>query len=224
MKSAGRRAAGIGMLVLSFVLAALAIKFQPQVEHFIRTIGPAVAVPIATGIFAIVASAPFSVTDALAVMNGAIFGPFWGSVINALGLIVAGVLGYWVATHATHGMDMEAMLSRLPRWVKRFRIGSPMFLIAVRIIPGFGGTVATASAAAFKVPVWIHVMCMCAVAIPVCTILAIFGDKAVEYIHGVEHRAHMYILHHRPHWRFIHRRRVPEPGSTPLPPLHGAPP
>jgi hypothetical protein len=24
-------------------------------------------------------------------------------------------------------------------------------------------------------------------------------------IHGYEHRAHMYILHHRPHWRFRHR-------------------
>ena len=200
-------------------MAALAIRYQPLVEHYIRSIGPGVAVPIATLVFAVVASAPFSVTDALAVMNGAIFGPFWGSIINAVGLILAGVLGYWIALHATHGMDLEAMLRRLPGWVKRFRIGSPMFLIAVRIIPGFGGTVATASAAALKVPVWIHVACMCAVAIPVCTLLAIFGDRAVELIHGYEHRAHMYILHHRPHWRFGHRRII----VTPSPP-HGPSP
>ncbi|MFN2448328.1 MAG: TVP38/TMEM64 family protein [Candidatus Baltobacteraceae bacterium] len=211
-----RRAAGVGLLALSFVLAALAIRYQPLVEHYIRSIGPGIAVPIATAVFAIVASAPFSVTDALAVMNGAIFGPFWGSIINAAGLVVAGLLGYWIAKHATHGMDLEAMLSRLPRWVKRFRIGSPMFLITVRVIPGFGGTVATASAAALKVPVWIHVLCMCAVAIPVCTVLAIFGDRAVALIHGYEHRAHMYILHHRPHWRFPHRhRRILFPTSRP---------
>ncbi len=199
------------------MLAALVIRYQPLIEHYIRSIGPHVAVPLATGIFAIVASAPFSVTDALAIMNGAIFGPFWGTIINAVGIILAGAIGYWVNQHATKLMDLDAALARLPAWVKRFKIGSPMFLIAVRVIPGFGGTVATASAAAFRVPIWIHIFCMSVVAIPICTVLAIFGDRAVAAIHGAEYRAHMYILHHRPHWRF-HRRQIPTPrpvGPTP---------
>ncbi|HEV3153943.1 MAG TPA: VTT domain-containing protein [Candidatus Baltobacteraceae bacterium] len=206
-----RRIAGIAMLACSFVLAALVIRYQPWIEHVIRIIRPVVAVPIATVIFALVASAPFSVTDALAIMNGAIFGPFWGSIVNAAGIVAAGFIGYWINRHATHLLDLEKALERLPAWVKRFRIGSPMFLIAVRIIPGFGGTVATATAATFKVPVWVHVMTMSAVAIPVCTILAIFGDGAVAAIHGYEHRAHMYILHHRPHWHFRFRHRLPSP-------------
>jgi hypothetical protein len=84
-------------------------------------------------------------------------------------------------------------------------------LLAVRIIPGFGGTVATASAAAFRVPIWIHIVTMSIVAIPLCTILAIFGDTAVAAIHGYEARAHMYILHHRPHFHFPHRHRAPTP-------------
>jgi uncharacterized membrane protein YdjX (TVP38/TMEM64 family) len=202
-----RRIAGIALLVLSFVLAALAIRYQPLVEHYIRSIGTGIAVPAATVLFAIVASAPFSVTDALAIMNGAIFGHFWGTIINAAGIIIAGFVGYWVAEHATSGMNLHAMLAKLPKWVTRFKFGSPMFLIAVRIIPGFGGTFATATAAALKVPVWIHVACMAVVAIPVCTVLAIFGDRAVAMIHGAEHSAHMYILHHHPHWHF--RRRHP---------------
>ena len=203
------------MLALSFVLAAVVIRYQPWIEHVIRIIRPVVAVPIATAIFAIVASAPFSVTDALAVMNGAIFGPFWGSIVNAAGIVVAGFFGYWVNRHATHLLDLEAALAKLPAWVKRFKIGSPMFLIAVRVIPGFGGTVATATAAAFRVPVWVHVFTMSVVAIPICTVLAIFGDRAVEAIHGYEHRAHMYILHHRPHWQFRLHRRTPSPVPSP---------
>lgn len=214
MRSLGRRIAGFGLLAFSFALAAFVIRYQPLIEHYIRSIGPRVAVPLATMLFAIVASAPFSVTDALAIMNGAIFGPFWGTIINAVGIVAAGAIGYWINRHATHLLDLDAALSRLPQWVKRFRIGSPMFLIAVRIIPGFGGTVATASAAAFRVPVWIHIFCMSVVAIPICTILAIFGDRAVEAIHGYEHRAHMYILRHRPHWRF-RRHATPVPAATP---------
>lgn len=209
--------AGLGMLAISFALAWFVIRYQPLIEHYIRSIGPRVAVPIATALFAVVASAPFSVTDALAIMNGAIFGPFWGAIINAVGIIFAGAIGYWVNRHATKLMDLDAAIARLPGWVKRFKIGSPMFLIAVRIIPGFGGTVATATAAALRVPILIHIFCMSVVAIPICTILAIFGDTAVEAIHGYEHRAHMYILHHRPHWRFRHHAT---PAPTPMGPYN----
>ena len=210
MRPLGRRLAGLGLLAVSFALAAFVIRDQPHIEHLIRSVGPGVALPIAIAIFALVASAPFSVTDALAIMNGAVFGPFWGSVVNGIGIIFAGAIGYWVNRHASHLLDLEAALARLPGWVKRFKIGSPMFLITVRIIPGFGGTVATASAAAFRVPLWIHIFTMSVVAIPVCTILAIFGDRATAAIHRYETRAHMYIIHHRPHWRW-HRHATPTP-------------
>ena len=69
-----RRLGGFGLLIASFVLAFLVIRYQPMVEHEIRVLGP-LAYPLAIAIFAVVASAPFSVTDALAIMNGAIFGP-----------------------------------------------------------------------------------------------------------------------------------------------------
>jgi uncharacterized membrane protein YdjX (TVP38/TMEM64 family) len=217
-----RRVGGFALLAVSFGTAALVIRYQPLIEEYIRHVGGGVAVGIAVAIFALVASAPFSVTDALAIMNGAVLGPFWGSIANAIGIIIAGIIGYWVNVHASRLMDLDAALARLPAWVKRFRVGSPMFLISVRLIPGFGGTVATATAATLRVPVWIHVACMALVAIPVCTILAIFGDKAVEALHGYEHRAHMYIVHHRPHWHFHphFRFRIRRP-PKPLPPRPG---
>ncbi|HEY9179074.1 MAG TPA: VTT domain-containing protein [Candidatus Baltobacteraceae bacterium] len=217
MRPIGRRLAGIGLLAVSFAVAWFVIRDQPHIEHLIRSVGPRVALVIATAIFAVVAAAPFSVTDALAIMNGALFGPFWGSIVNAVGIVLAAAFGYWINRHASHLLDLDAALARLPGWVKRFKVGSPMFLIAVRVIPGFGGTVATASAAAFRVPVWIHVLTMSIVAIPLCTVLAIFGDRATELIHGYEARAHMYILHHRPHWRWHHH-------ATPVPRAAGPQP
>lgn len=189
------------------------IAYQPHVEHFIRSIGP-FAFPIAVAIFAAVASAPFSVTDALAVMNGAIFGPVWGSIINAFGLVIAALLGYWINRHASQLLDLDRALERLPGWVKRFRVGSPAFLLAVRVIPGFGGTVATASAAAFRVPIWVHVWTMCAIAVPICTALAIGGNGVTAFIHRQETRAHNYIIKHRPHFHF---RRERERHPTPRP-------
>jgi len=208
-------------MAASFLLAFWVIRDQPRVEHEIRTIG-FFAYPMAVAIFAVVASAPFSVTDALAIMNGAIFGPIKGTVVDAVGLVLAALLGYWINRHASRLLNLHEYLDRLPAWVRRFPVGSPAFLLAVRVIPGFGGTVATASAAAFRVPVWVHVWTMCAIAIPVCALLTIFGDRLTVAVHGYETRAgnywrvraHRYCEHHHcPHFHF--RRNAA--GAPPTP-------
>lgn len=217
-----RRMGALALLVGSFVLAALVIHWQPHIEHMLRALGFS-KYPLAIGVFAIVASAPFSVTDALAVMNGAIFGPLWGSIVNAIGLVFAAMIGYEINRRASHLLDLPATLEKLPPWVKRFPVGSPMFLIAVRVIPGLGGTVATATAATFKVPMWVHVWTMCAIAIPICTVLAIFGDRVTAFVHNSETRARTYMSHHHPHLNFHWRihpvdrsDRRPFPQVTPI--------
>ncbi len=205
------------MLALSFLLAFWVIRHQPRVEHEIRTIG-LFAYPLAIAVFALVASAPFSVTDALAIMNGAIFGPVNGTIVDSVGLVLAALLGYWINRHASHVFNLQEYLHRLPAWVKRFPVGSPAFLLAVRVIPGFGGTVATATAATFRVPVWVHVWTMCAIAIPICSLLTIFGDRLTVAVHGYEARARHYARHycetHRcPHFHF-RRREPPSPAPS----------
>jgi uncharacterized membrane protein YdjX (TVP38/TMEM64 family) len=208
-----RKGAALALLTASFVLAFFVIRHQPRVAHEIRTIGP-LAYPLAIGVFVVVASAPFSVTDALAIMNGAIFGPVKGTLVDAFGLVGAALLGYWINRHVSRLWRLEEYLHRLPAWVKRFPVGSPAFLLAVRIIPGFGGTVATATAAAFRVPIWVHVWTMCAIAVPICALLTIFGDRVTVALHGYESRARHYARHycetHRcPHFHF--RRVSPAP-------------
>jgi uncharacterized membrane protein YdjX (TVP38/TMEM64 family) len=201
------------LLAASFVLAFEVIRHQPRVAHEIRIIGP-LAYPLAIVIFAVVASAPFSVTDALAIMNGAIFGPVRGTMVDAVGLVLAALLGYWINLHASTLFNLQDSLARLPPWVKRFPVGSPAFLLAVRVIPGFGGTVATATAATFRVPIWVHVWTMCAIAIPICAVLTIFGDRVTVAVHGYESRArryaHSYCLTHEcPHFHFRGRATAP---------------
>ncbi len=202
-----KRLGAIALLAASFTLAALVIRFQPLVEQEIRSLGLS-AYPLAIAIFSVVASAPFSVTDALAIMNGVLFGPVKGSIVNAIGLVFAALIGYWINRHASQMLDVDAYLARVPKWVRRFPVGSPAFLIAVRMIPGFGGTVATASAATFRVPIWVHVWTMCIVAIPICTLLAIFGDRVSVVVHRYEHRAHVYWEEHHPHIRFHHHPKL----------------
>jgi len=199
------------ILGASFGLAAFVVARRTEVEHLLTALGPW-AYPLAVLIFAVVASAPFSVTDALAVMNGVIFGPWIGSAVNAAGLVLAAVIGYVVALRTSKLLNIEESVARLPAWARHFKIGSPMFLIVVRIIPGLGGTIATQTAAAMRVPIWRQIYTMCAIAVPLCTALAIGGDALSNYIeaHIVE-PANRFAEEHHVHFPHHHRSPVPPP-------------
>jgi uncharacterized membrane protein YdjX (TVP38/TMEM64 family) len=177
-----KRLAGVGIFALSFALAAFVVADKAGIDRVLAAVGP-FRFPLAALIFAIVASAPFSVTDALAVSNGVLFGPWKGALVNALGLVLAAIIGYAIARRTSKLFDLESQIQRLPAWVKRLEVASPRFLIAVRLIPGMGGTIATQTAAAFRVPLWRQIYTMCAVTVPVCTLLAFGGHFVSTYIH-----------------------------------------
>jgi uncharacterized membrane protein YdjX (TVP38/TMEM64 family) len=214
-----RRVEAVGILLASFALAAVVVSHRPWVEQVLAQLGP-LAMPLAILVFAVVASAPFSVTDALAIMNGVLFGPVWGSVVNAAGLVLAAVIGYVVALRTSAAFDVKKNVERLPPWARRFKIGSPMFLIAVRIIPGLGGTIATQTAAALRVPIFRQIYTMCAVAVPICTVLAVFGNAASDFVdaHVIEPTSAFAERHHI-HIRRRHSHRAAEQMLQTLPTL-----
>jgi len=65
------------------------------------------------------------------------------------------------------------------------------------------------------VPVWVHVWTMCAIAVPICALLTIFGDRVTTAVHSYEHH---YCLTHRCHFHFrFHRRPMTSPAPSLLP-------
>jgi uncharacterized membrane protein YdjX (TVP38/TMEM64 family) len=188
-----RRTFAIALFCFSIALAAGVIANKHAIDLLLAQAGPW-AYPIAIGVLGIVAAAPFSVTDALAVSNGVVFGPVIGSLVNAAGLFVGSILSYYVARRTCKWLDVAAHMERLPDAVKRFPAGSPLFLIFVRIIPGVGGTLATQIAAALHVRLWRHVVTFLIVTVPFCTLLAFGGSAASHEIHrlwlDVRHGGH----------------------------------
>jgi uncharacterized membrane protein YdjX (TVP38/TMEM64 family) len=203
-----KRLAGVAIFAVSFALAASVVANKSGVDHVLAAVGP-FRIPLAVAIFAIVASAPFSVTDALAVSNGVLFGPWVGSAVNAAGLVLAAIVGYAIARRTSRLFDLETQILRLPAWVTRFGVGSAGFLIAVRLIPGMGGTIATQTAAAYRVPLWRQIYTMCAVTVPVCTLLAFGGHFLSGYFEAhVVQPAERYATRH--HLRGLeHHERPP---------------
>jgi uncharacterized membrane protein YdjX (TVP38/TMEM64 family) len=200
----------------SFALAAFVVYHRGDVQDLLWDLGW-IAYPCALVLMTLVASAPFSVTDALAIMNGVIFGPLAGSLINAGGLIIAAVVSYMIALRTNKLLDVEQRLERLPLWIKRWPIASPMFLVLVRLLPGVGGTLATQTAAAYRVSLWTQIWTKCVVAVPIATVLAVFGDSAADYVHRITQPVRTYVIQHNQsvHLPKIHIRHTP--AAAPLP-------
>ena len=171
---------------------------RSAVQDFLWGLGP-LAIPCAVVLMSVVASAPFSVTDALAIMNGVVFGPLLGSLINAAGLIIAAIIAYMIALRTNKLLDVEQQLEKLPSWIKRWPVASPMFLILVRLLPGVGGTVATQTAAAYRVSLWTQIWTKCIVAVPIATMLAIFGDSAAGYVATIYQPVKTYVIQRSRH-------------------------
>lgn len=207
-----RRLEAAAIVVGSFGLALFVVYHRSAVQGYLWDIGP-LSVPVAIAIMTVVASAPFSVTDALAIMNGVVFGPLVGSLINAAGLAVAAVVAYMIALRTNKLLDIEQQLVRLPGWIKRWPVASPMFLILVRLLPGVGGTVATQTAAAYRVPLWTQVWTKCIVAVPFAVILAIFGNQAADYVNQLTQPVKTYVIQRSRHVHLprIHVRHSPAP-------------
>jgi uncharacterized membrane protein YdjX (TVP38/TMEM64 family) len=207
-----RRAEAIALFAGSLLLAAWVVRERVFVRAELGHIG-IFAYPVAVLLLVIVASAPFSVTDALAVMNGVIFGPVGGSIVNLFGIIGAAITGYYIARRTSSLLELDKTLERLPSWARHFKIGSFAFLLTVRILPGIGGTVATQVAAAKRVPLIIHILAMCTIAVPICTALAIGGDTLSSAIESrVTEPLHRYAEQHHMHisspWRSQKRREL----------------
>src|SRR5579862_9965295 len=102
----------IAIFAGSFFLAAIVVYNRTAVQDYLWQIGWA-AYPLAILLMSVVASAPFSVTDALAVMNGIIFGPVVGSLINAAGIVVAAILAYYLAIRTSKLLDIADRIDHL---------------------------------------------------------------------------------------------------------------
>ncbi|TAM60005.1 TVP38/TMEM64 family protein [bacterium] len=168
----------LSALILAFVLAFTAVHHRHLLQVWLieaGPLGPLVSIAIYVGLV----SSPFVSSDILALLNGAIFGFWEGAAINCAGVMLGGVSTYLIARRAGEFLDIHEDLERLPPWVKRLPVGSPLFLLALRVVPWVGGTIANNVAGFYKIAILRHLWTTAVVALPVAIFTAYAGWRAV---------------------------------------------
>jgi uncharacterized membrane protein YdjX (TVP38/TMEM64 family) len=112
-------------------------------------LGPVVSV----GLFAILGLSPIP-SEIIVIIIGAVYGGWKGTVIAFIGNMVAAVIEYYVGGRIARMADFEERRQHMPFGLGRFPADSPLFLIAARIVPGYGPKMVGIVGGMYRVRLW----------------------------------------------------------------------
>ena len=134
------------------IIAIIFAKDLQQIESIVRMAGlwgPIISISL----FLLFAFTPLP-AEPLALINGVVFGPVLGSVLNLLGNTVATFVEYFVGTRMSAATDFEPPHKKLPARLQQFSPDSLWFLIGVRFVPQFGSKIVSFTAGIYGVKLW----------------------------------------------------------------------
>lgn len=142
-------------LGLPLILVVLIGRDFQSLENLVRSAG-AWGVFLSISLIVLFGFTPLP-AEPLAVMNGILFGPMQGALLNLVGNMIASLVEYYVGTRMTRATNFESPLNKLPLRLQKFSPDSLWFLIGFRFIPQVGSKIVSFGAGIFQVPIYKYV-------------------------------------------------------------------
>ncbi|MGD2058058.1 MAG: VTT domain-containing protein [Anaerolineales bacterium] len=143
------------IVAISFGLAIIVVIFiarhQTQVEDVIRRLGA--FGPIMSVLLYIVLGVSPIPADSLTLINGAVFGPFWGAGIAWLGTTLAALAEYYLGMRIADASDFEQRKQELPWGLDELPVESVWFLVGARMITGALSKIVSYMSGLYHVPI-----------------------------------------------------------------------
>lgn len=150
-----RRNQSLSILVFSVLIMVLVGVFfttdLARIKSFISSAG-AWGIVISIVFYALmgmtlIPSEPFTL------FIGALFGPFYATLIAGIGNTLSALVEYYLGTHIGSATNFVEKKDKLPFGLGKMKVESPLFLIGARMIPGYGPKVVSVLAGVYKVPI-----------------------------------------------------------------------
>jgi uncharacterized membrane protein YdjX (TVP38/TMEM64 family) len=139
----------------------------------------AYAALIVIPVHAVVAISPFP-SEVMAFGNAAVFGFWAGAALSWAGWMTAALVHYSLVRRVARDLDLERHRSRFPRWLRRFPVGHPAFLIFGRYVP-YGPQLVATAAGALAVPFARFACCQAAAIVPVALFFAALATAWLDF-------------------------------------------
>lgn len=168
----------LGMVVLYFV----AKNFHDAEGIILKAgvAGPAVAISL----YALFAPTPMP-TDALTLVCGAIYGPFYGTAIAWMGNNVAASVEYFIGARISENTDFEKEKKKLPFGLSKLPINSIPVLTLGRMLPFYGSKVISIMAGMYRVSYKRYIWTSALINLTGAITLSYGGFRALDYLRSI---------------------------------------
>jgi uncharacterized membrane protein YdjX (TVP38/TMEM64 family) len=144
------------ILIITITISILIVIYLKRdfdnIHNLIIYLGP-IAPLVSILFFGLLSITPIP-SDPLALINGAVFGPFYGSLISLAGNNFAAFIEYYLGTNINTLANFDQQKKHLPFNLGKLPANSFYFLFFGRFIPGFGGKLISLMAGLYHVPLW----------------------------------------------------------------------
>ena len=151
------------IVVLLGIAFATWLDFRGGPDAMQNQMGPAAPAILVTAI-AVISATPLP-SELIAVPITGIYGFWIGALMIWIAWFVAAYLQYFVARRTARDFDFDRAQARLPRWLLRFPVSHPAFLICARWFP-WGPHLVNTAAGVFGVALVRHGWCAAVSIVP----------------------------------------------------------
>jgi uncharacterized membrane protein YdjX (TVP38/TMEM64 family) len=126
-----------------------------RVREFIAQSGW-IGLVVSIGLYALLGASPIP-SEPLTILLSSIFGPLSATLIAGTGNLLAALIEYYIGEHLGNVASFEKRRKNLPLGLGRFPVESPVFMIAARMLPGYGPKFVSVICGVYRVPLWRYI-------------------------------------------------------------------
>lgn len=174
----------VSLLVLMVALFFISREME-QVTNFIRSSGY-IGILISIALYGLLGASVIP-SEPLTVLISTIYGPLTATMVAGLGNTCAALIEYYLGTHLGGMANFAEKKEKLPFGLGKLPISSPIFLMAGRMMPGYGPKLVSLAGGMYRVPLWRYIW---TTAIPTFIGAAIFsygGFGVFTWVRGIQH-------------------------------------
>jgi uncharacterized membrane protein YdjX (TVP38/TMEM64 family) len=141
------------IIVLVIVVLIIVISREMEgVRAFIASSGW-IGMLVSLGLYALLGASPIP-SEPLTVLLSTIYGPLIATLLAGTGNLLAALMEYYIGERLGNVADFERRREKLPFGLGRFPVNSAMFMIAARMLPGYGPKFVSLICGIYRVPLW----------------------------------------------------------------------
>jgi uncharacterized membrane protein YdjX (TVP38/TMEM64 family) len=143
------------LIILILVIVALLFIVSREMERVRTFISQSgwVGLVVSVGLYALLGASPIP-SEPLTILLSTIFGPFSATLVAGTGNLLAAMVEYYIGEHLGSVASFEQRREKLPFGLGRFPVNSAIFMIAARMLPGYGPKFVSVICGMYRVPLW----------------------------------------------------------------------